>query len=123
MAQYNTEKRKIIIMTRLSEDEKNIFESHRNKTELSQAEYIRKCVLNKSFRINKVQRNEIDTTDFKMLIGELGKIGSNINQIAKSLNEGWQKNNLNKTLKEELEELNELKESLVRCVEKYYGNY
>lgn len=123
MAKYNTVKRKVVIMTRLSDDEKNSFEMLRNETGLSQAEYIRKCVLHKSFRINKIFRNEINTVEFKIIIGELGKIGSNINQIAKSLNEGWQISNLNRTLSEEMSELNELKERLVKCVEKNYGDH
>ncbi len=123
MAKYNTVKRKIVVMTRLSNDEKNSFEFLRNETGLSQADYIRKCVLYKSFRINKVCRNEINTEEFKIIIGELGKIGSNINQIAKSLNEGWQISNLNRTLSKEIAELNELKEDLVKCVEKNYGDH
>lgn len=110
-------------MTRLTEDEKIKFELLKNESNLSQSEYIRKCVLHKSFRIKKVYRNEIDTGDFKQVISDLGKTGSNINQIAKKLNEGLEFNNINEIIYSELKELNNLKEKLIRCVEKNYGNY
>jgi hypothetical protein len=122
MGKYNTPKRKIVIMTRLSESEKEIFDNLQREANLSQANFIRKCVLQKSFRIKKIIRNEINTDDFKKLIGDLGKVGNNLNQIAKGLNEGWQLVNLGKTLSYELLELEKMKELLVKCVEKNYGD-
>lgn len=123
MAQYKTPKRKIVVMTRLSDEEKLTFDTMMNETGLTQADFIRKSVLQKSFRVNKVVRKEINTEDFKKIIGELGKVGGNLNQIAKSLNEGWQISNLGKTLKSEIQELDKLKEMLVQVVEKTYGDY
>ena len=56
------------------------------KAGLSRSEYIRQLILNGTVPV----RYEIvaDMDDLKKLVGEYGKIGSNLNQIAKYFNTG-----------------------------------
>lgn len=120
MAEYNTPKRKKIIKSYLSDDEKKLFDSYLEETTLTQAEYIRKSVLQKSFRINRIERKEIPLEEFKEILRLLGNLTGNMNQIAHRMNE----NNLisYQELKNKVADIDELKDMINEVVKKHYGD-
>lgn len=102
-------KRPMQIVIRLSQEEKEKVDNLVNKSGISQQRYLLNAILNK----------EIYNTDgLKEVMPELKRIGNNLNQIAKSCNEG------NQTTHEEVlkqgKELNEvwlqLKQFLAKLV-------
>ena len=86
---YNTPKRKCVVKTRLTEDERRAFEDKCAALSMSQSEYIRQAVFYS--RISPVIRvtahSEEMLTAVASLVAQYGKIGSNLNQIARYLNE------------------------------------
>lgn len=79
------------IVIRLSEKEKEILKKKVEKSGLRQQEFLIKLILEKEI---------INTDGLKELTPELKRIGVNINQIAKSCNQG------NQATKEEIENIN-----------------
>lgn len=77
-------KYKNVITLKLTDIELNIVNRAATMTGLSRSEYIRQLILNGTVPV----RYEIvaDMDDLKKLVGEYGKIGSNLNQIAKYFN-------------------------------------
>ena len=88
---YNTPKRTFVVKTRLTEEEHSFFLERMKNYEMSQSEFIRQAidgaVVKPIIRVNPVNDEVLATLG--KLIAEYGKIGSNINQIARMLNE-WQ---------------------------------
>ena len=88
---YNTPHRTFVVKTRLTEEEHSFFMERMKNYEMSQSEFIRQAtrgaVVKPIIRVNPVN-DEVLTTLGK-LVAEYSKIGSNINQIARTLNE-WQ---------------------------------
>ena len=86
---YNTPKRTFVVKTRLTEEEHSFFMERMKNYEMSQSEFIRQAtrgaVVKPIIRVNPVN-DEVLTTLGK-LVAEYSKIGSNINQIARTLNE------------------------------------
>ena len=82
-------KRKCVVKTRLTEDERRAFEDKCAALSMSQSEYIRQAVFYS--RISPVIRvtahSEEMLTAISSLVAQYGKIGSNLNQIARYLNE------------------------------------
>jgi len=76
------EKRKATaqVKVRLTEEELLQLKGKVEESGLSQQEYIKKCVLNR-----KIQ----NTDGIKEVLPELKRIGNNLNQIAKKMNEGF----------------------------------
>lgn len=74
------------IMLRLTDTEYEIVSANAKSANLSLAEYARKQVMNKKV----VVKYELvaDLPELKKLIAEFGKIGSNLNQIARHFNSG-----------------------------------
>lgn len=88
---YNTPKRTFVVKTRLTEEEHSFFLERMKNYEMSQSEFIRQAidgaVVKPIIRVNPVNDKVLETLG--KLVAEYGKIGSNINQIARALNE-WQ---------------------------------
>ncbi len=61
--------------------------------------------------------------DLKDILSNLGKIGSNINQIAKHLNQGGIPQYLIQDIQSMMNKLEETRFNLIEIVGKYYGNY
>ena len=79
-------KRNHHIMLRLNDTEYDIVTENAQTANLSVAEYARKQVMNQ--RITMKYEVVADVPELKKLISEFGKIGSNLNQIAKYFNQG-----------------------------------
>ena len=86
---YNTPKRTFVVKTRLTEEEHSFFLERMKNYEMSQSEFIRQAidgaVVKPIIRVNPVNDKVLETLG--KLVAEYGKIGSNINQIARTLNE------------------------------------
>lgn len=74
------------IMLRLTDTEYEIICANAKKANLPLAEYARKQVMNK--RVTVKYEIVADIPELKKLIAEFGKIGSNLNQIARHFNSG-----------------------------------
>ena len=74
------------IMLRLTDTEYEIVAENAKSANLTLAEYARNQIMNKKVTV----KYEIvaDIPELKKLIAELGKIGSNLNQIARHFNSG-----------------------------------
>ena len=118
---YNTPKRKCVVKTRLTEDERRAFEDKCAALSMSQSEYIRQAVFYS--RISPVIRvtahSEEMLTAISSLVAQYGKIGSNLNQIARYLNEY---NALSSEVRAAVSDLAALKFEVLKVIGEAYGN-
>ena len=118
---YNTPKRGRYIRARFTQDEKSDFNDRLASSGLSQSDFIKQAVFHR--KINMTIRTECFMEQMKRMIAEYGKIGSNLNQIARHLNEGG---TVTKEIVEEVRSgalgLADLKYELLKIVENTYGN-
>ena len=86
---YNTPKRSHLVKTRLNDEEYEILKTKLDTYGISQAEFLRRAIngaqIKPIVRANIV--NDQLLTEIGRLTGEFGKIGSNLNQIARQLNQ------------------------------------
>lgn len=83
------EKRKNIVCVKLTDIELSILDRHADGARLSRSEYIRGLILNK--RMTAKYQIVINSEDIRKLLMQYGKIGSNLNQIAKYFNTGGER--------------------------------
>ena len=83
MRKYNTPHRRRVIKTRLTEEEYAEFSERVTLCKMSQAEFIRQALIKSSIR----PVNDELLSAVGKLTAEYGKIGGNLNQIARCLNE------------------------------------
>jgi hypothetical protein len=118
---FGAEPRTIIVKTRLSPTEKEELDKIIQRTDLSVAEYLRCAIFGTPVQeAPKMPTSPIDGLD--RLIAEYGRIGNNLNQIARWLNSGG---NLDRGLADSLRlyigELNKLKFDSLKVIGNYYG--
>ena len=82
-----TRQRNKVLQVRLSDSEFAEIEEMADRAELAPASYARSILLDTPAPRAK-RRPAVDTVQVAKLLGEVGKIGSNINQIAHQLNAG-----------------------------------
>ncbi len=89
MKRYNTPHRHRVIKTRLTEEEYAEFSERVSLCKMSQAEFIRQALIKSSIRpvITVSPVNDELLSAVGKLTAEYGKIGGNLNQIARCLNE------------------------------------
>jgi hypothetical protein len=121
---YNTPHRRHVIKTRLDDDEYDFFQIQCKTYNISQAEMIRQSLT--KLKIRPVVH--VSVVDDKMLsaIGTLtaayGKIGGNLNQIARYLNEyGAPYNALSKEVRDAADDLAALKFEVLKKVGEAVG--
>ena len=87
---YNTPHRGCIVKTRLTEEERQDFEEKCRALSISQSEYLRQAIFfgKVSTTIKVTANNEEMLTAVSNLVAQYGKIGSNLNQIARHFNSG-----------------------------------
>ena len=110
----NTDKKKenmVLMSMRISAEDKEEIEAKARKTGLSTSEYIRRCALGRKLPCYG------DTSLLKEYSMQLGKIGSNLNQIAKHLNGGGDFYSIYYELKEAIRELLDLKFKILPALE------
>lgn len=122
---YNTPKRSCVIKARLTEEEKQDFEDRCRTYGLSQSEFIRQAVsqspVKTTIRISPV--NEETLKAFGDICAELGKNGSNLNQIAHYLNAGgYMDESLKADVKKIIGSLANLKYQILKEMGERIGN-
>ena len=86
---YQTPKRKIVVKTRMTDEEYADFSERAKFCGISQSEFIRQAIENSVIKpiITVSPVNEKLLSAVGSLTAQLGKIGGNLNQIARYLNE------------------------------------
>ena len=125
MKRYNTPHRHRVIKTRLTEEEYAEFSERVTLCKMSQAEFIRQALIKSSIRpvITVSPVNDELLSAIGKLIAEYGKIGGNLNQIARALNEyGTPYNTLSVEVRAAISDLAALKFEVLRKVGDAVGN-
>ena len=99
----NKKDNKVLMSLRISAEDKEQIEEKARKTGLTTSEYIRRCALGRKLPCYG------DTSLLKEYSMQLGKIGSNLNQIAKHLNSGVSYYSVYSDVKEAVKDLVDLK--------------
>lgn len=122
---YNTPHRRCVVKTRLTEEERREFEDTCMTYSLSQSEYLRQAALygKVSTTIKISAGSEEMLTAVSGLTAQYGKIGSNLNQIARRLNEcGQTYQGLASELRGHAADLAALKFEVLKVIGEAYGN-
>lgn len=105
---------------RVTDELYGIIETEASQAKMSVSEYCRTLATNKSVTIRK--EVVFDNPELLSALSNLGKIGSNLNQIARHLNEG---NSIDATLRNELlqciTELRNIREEIKEMAGEYRG--
>ena len=116
---YNTPKRSVVVKTRMTNEEYADFTERVNLCGVSQSEFIRQAIENAVIKpiITVSPVNEKFLSAVGLLTAQLGKIGSNLNQIARYLNEnGVPYNTLYADVQSAISDLADLKFEILRKV-------
>ena len=122
---YNTSHRSRIIKTRMTEEEHADFMERLTAYGMNQSEFIRQAIRGATIKpiITVSPVNDELLAAVGRLTGEYGKIGGNLNQIARYLNEfGTPYNALAAEVRAELSDLAALKFRVLREVGEAIGN-
>ena len=114
-------KREHRVTIRLTDTEFSIIENAAEQAEMSISEYIRTQTI--EGQVNTRFEIVADVAEIKKLIGEFGKIGSNLNQIARYFNQGGiisteMKNEIRKSLRD----IYEMKYEVMKMAGDFRGN-
>ena len=125
MKRYNTPHRSRVVKTRMTEEEYAEFAERLSAYNMSQAEFIRQAITGAAIRpiitVSPVNDELLSTVG--KLIAEYGKIGGNLNQIARALNEyGTPYNTLSVEVRAAISDLAALKFEVLRKVGEAVGD-
>ena len=116
---YQTSKRKIVVKARLTEEEYADFTERAKFCGISQSEFIRRAIDDAAIKpiITVSPINEKLLSAVGSLTAQLGKIGGNLNQIARFLNEhGTPYNSLSGEVRAAIADLADLKFEILQKV-------
>ena len=122
---YQTPKRKIVVKTHMTEEEYANFAERAKFCGISQSEFIRRAIENAVIKpiITVSPINEKLMPDVGFLTAQLGKIGGNVNHLARFLNEhGTPYNSLSSEVRSAIADLADLKYEITRKVGDAVGN-
>ncbi len=122
---YNTPHRSHVVKTRMTEEEYADFTERLKNYDMSQAEFIRQAITRATIRpiVTVSPVNDELLSAVGKLIAEYGKIGGNLNQIARALNEyGTPYNTLSVEVRAAISYLAALKFEVLRKVGDAVGN-
>lgn len=113
-------KREHRVTIRLTDTEFSIIENAAEQAEMSISEYMRTQTM--QGQVNARFEIVADVAEIKKLIGEFGKIGSNLNQIARYFNQGGiisteMKNEIRKSLRD----IYEMKYEVMKMAGDFHG--
>lgn len=109
------------IYLRLTDTEYEIVAANAKAANLSLAEYARKQIMNK--RVIVKYELVADLPELKKLIGEFGKIGSNLNQIARHFNSGGiHSQEMRKAINQSIARIYEMKYEVLKLAVEFHGN-
>lgn len=113
-------KREHRITIRLTDTEFSIIENSAEQAYMSISEYMRKQIM--EGQVNTKFEVVADVKEIKKLIGELGKIGSNLNQIARYFNQGGIiSSEMRKEIKKSLRDIYEMKYEVEKMIREFRG--
>ena len=122
---YNTPKRSGVVKTRMTDEEYSDFTERAKFCGISQSEFIRQAIENAVIKpiITVSPVNEKFLSAVGQLTAQLGKIGGNLNQIARYLNEhGVPYNTLYSDVRAAISDLADLKYEILQKVGDAVGN-
>ena len=109
------------IHVRVTEDLYDVIAKEAEEAHLSVSEYLRKLATDKRITLRK--EVVFDNPELLSALSNLGKIGSNLNQIARHLNEGGSMNlSLRKELLQCITELRSIREDVKEMAGEYSGS-
>lgn len=107
---------------RVTEDLYQVIETEASQAKMSVSEYCRSVATNKRIILKK--EKIFNSPELLTALSNLGKIGSNLNQIARHLNEG---NSMDSVMKKELmqciTELRNIREDVKEMAGEYRGDH
>ena len=111
-----------IICLRLTDTEFAFLNESVNKADLSRSEFQRRLILGK--RVVTKYEVVADSDEIKKLAGEFGKIGSNLNQIAKFFNSGGERSMaMEDDIRQCISELQQLRKKVIRLAGDFDGHH
>lgn len=114
-------KRNHHIMLRLNDTEYEIVSEAAKATHLTVAAYVRKQLMNK--RVDVKYEIVADVPELKKLIAEFGKIGSNLNQIARHFNQGGiHSQEMRREINQCIAVIYEMKYEVIKMAGDFHGN-
>ena len=108
-------------MLRFTDTEYEIVTEQAAASGLPLAEYLRRQVMNKKVSV----KYEIvaDVPELKRLISEFGRIGNNLNQIARYFNQGGiHSQEVQKSIRQCIAEIYEIKYEVIKMAGDFHGN-
>lgn len=110
------------ITFRITEELYNVISNEAALAKLSVSEYCRTLALDKRIVLKK--EVVFNSTELLSALSNLGRIGNNLNQIARHLNEGGSWNiSIKKELQQCIAELRHIREDIKEMAGEYRGNY
>ncbi len=109
------------IMLRLTDTEYEIVAENAKTANLPLAEYVRKQVMKQ--KIIAKYEIVVDLPELKKLVAEFGKIGSNLNQIARHFNSGGiHSQAMRKAIEQSVSRIYELKYEVLKMAGDFHGS-
>lgn len=114
-------KRNTVITLRLTEIEMETLDKACDNTGLSRSDYLRNLIMNNTPQIHFEVIADMDI--LRKLVGEYGKIGSNLNQIAKYFNSGGERSlMIEDEIRQSISDLFDLRKVVLRLAGEWNGN-
>ena len=114
-------KREHRVTIRLTDTEFSIIENAAEQAEMSISEYMRTQTM--EGQVNARFEIVADVAEIKKLIGEFGKIGSNLNQIARYFNQGGiLSSEMRNEIRKSLRDIYEMKYEVVKMAGDFRGS-
>ena len=114
-------KREHRVTIRLTDTEFSIIENAAEQAEMSISEYIRTQTM--EGQVNARFEIVADVAEIKKLIGEFGKIGSNLNQIARYFNQGGiLSSEMRNEIRKSLRDIYEMKYEVMKMAGDFRGS-
>lgn len=114
-------KREHRVTIRLTDTEFSIIENAATQAEMSISEYMRTQTM--EGKVNARFEIVADVNQIKKLIGEFGKIGSNLNQIARYFNQGGiLSSEMRNEIRKSLRDIYEMKYEVMRMAGDFRGS-
>ena len=117
----NPYKRKTVVSVRLTDVELEVLETASRNAGLSRVDYLRNLILQIKPQIHFEVVADMD--DLRKLVAEYGKIGSNLNQIAKHFNAGGERSLvIQDEIRQCITDLFSLRQEVLRLAGDWNGN-
>ena len=114
-------KREHRVTIRLTDTEFSIIENAATQAEMSISEYMRTQTM--EWKVNARFEIVADVNQIKKLIGEFGKIGSNLNQIARYFNQGGiLSSEMRNEIRKSLRDIYEMKYEVMKMAGDFRGS-